>query len=70
MKYDLYIPQTANVFEETDADCGIWLSGFCGSEYDLIETFKTIALTRQNALETDCAIDVILRIYPNGGDSK
>lgn len=70
MKYDLYIPATDNVFEETDTDFGVWLNGFYGTPSDLVETFRTIALTRGNALGTEGPIDIVLRIYPYGGDSK
>lgn len=70
MKFDLYIPQTANVFEETDTDAGIWISGFYGSPSDLYETLRTLALTRENALATDGPIDLVLRVYPYGGESK
>ena len=63
MLFDLYIPQTANVFEETDTDFGIWLSGFHGSPSDIPETLRTIARTRGNTLGEDAPSDIVLRVY-------
>ena len=70
MLFDLYIPQTANVFEETDTDFGIWLSGFHGSPSDIHETLRSIASTRGNTLGEDGPIDIVLRVYPHGGEYK
>lgn len=63
MQYDIYIPQTANVFDEDEVTQGVWLRE-CGDIMGEREVEKLFE-ARMNAVhgEEKGYVDLVLRMY-------
>lgn len=68
MKYDVYIPQTENIFEESDTDVGIWLKGLTDYMGNFLEGVIE-ARFEDFPMESDC-IDIVLRVHKKEGDRR
>lgn len=66
MKYDIYIPQTESIFEESDTDAGIWLTGLSGYGGSFLEDVVNARFDSFPG-ESKC-IDIVLRVHKKEGD--
>lgn len=65
MEYSIYIPQTNSIFEESESDCGIWLTDLTE---DIEETIRFLVEKRGASLNPDDPIDLVIRVYPQDGE--
>lgn len=68
MKYDIYIPQTESIFEESDTDAGVWLIGLSDYMDSFLEGVVDARFGNFPA-ESDC-IDIVLRVHKKEGDHR
>lgn len=61
MKYDIYIPQTNSVFDESELESGIWLSN-CGDDLEL--TVRSLVRARTLYLKSGEPVDLVIRAFP------
>ena len=67
MEYSIYIPQTNSIFQESESDCGIWLTDMTENIDDII---RFLAEKRGASLSPDDPIDLVIRVYPQDGEDS
>lgn len=63
MQYNIYLPQTGNVFAEGDARQGIWLDSCADLD---TQTIENIVKSRMRAIcvgDPDEFVDLVVRVY-------
>jgi hypothetical protein len=63
MKYDIYIPQTPNVFEEDDLSEGIWLQSCDCMDPDTVEELVEARMRATANQGDDGFVDIVIRVY-------